>query len=96
MAVEITNVYGSGHYQLVSVLFSASLLNAVFSQELFLVLVKHWFHSNVRSMDTTKEMKVRATIQDNTVYRDAEKGLKQVGDVHRNAHLHPYFTLMCN
>ena len=26
------------------------------------------------------------------------KGLKQVGDVHRNAHLHTctYFTLMCN
>ena len=25
-----------------------------------------------------------------------KKGLKQVGDVHRNARLHPYFTLMCN
>ena len=25
-----------------------------------------------------------------------KKGLKQVGDVHRNVCLHPYFTLMCN
>ena len=25
-----------------------------------------------------------------------KKGLKQVGDIHRNACLHPYFTLMCN
>ena len=25
-----------------------------------------------------------------------KKGLKQVGDVHCNACLHPYFTLMCN
>ena len=28
--------------------------------------------------------------------RDTKKGLKQVGDVHFNACLHPYFTLMCN
>ena len=25
-----------------------------------------------------------------------KKGLKQVGDVHRHACLHPYFNLMCN
>ena len=25
-----------------------------------------------------------------------KKGLKQVSDVHCHAHLHPYFTLMCN
>ena len=25
-----------------------------------------------------------------------KKGLKQVGDVHRHARVHPYFTLMCN
>ena len=28
--------------------------------------------------------------------RHAKKGLKQVGDVHCNARLHPYFTFMCN
>ena len=28
--------------------------------------------------------------------RDAKRGLKQVGDVHRNARLHSYFILTCN
>ena len=39
----------------------------------------------------------KGCLRKNTVLnRDDEKGLKQVVDVHHNACLHPYFTLMCN
>ena len=44
---------------------------------------------------TTTSMR-KSSLRKNSDKEGCQKGLKQVGDVHRNACLHPYFALMCN